>query len=259
MSDRPLAGCRILVTRPEQQSAALCAAIEEAGGVAVRFPVIRITPRDPQVIRTEFAKIPRPDIVIFVSSNAVEHGLDVVRDSGALVAAVGPATAAAIEAGGMAVDLVSSEGFDSEHLLALPELESIDGKSVTIVRGDSGRELLRDTLESRGAAVSYLSVYRRELNEIPAEDVENIDRAFSNGEIDCVTIMSVGSLRNLLALLPDSARALLRETPLVAPGKRVIQTACELVPGIPAIMASGPRAADLLNALVSWRNSGQNE
>jgi hypothetical protein len=48
------------------------------------------------------------------------------------------------------------------------------------------------------------------------------------------------------------------ETPLVAPGDRVIKTIRTLVPGIPAIKAAGPRPADIVNALIDWRHSGQN-
>ena len=34
---------------------------------------------------------------------------------------------------------------DSEHLLAMPQLQNISGKRVTIVRGDSGREFIYDS------------------------------------------------------------------------------------------------------------------
>lgn len=259
MNDGPLSGCRVLVTRPKDQANELCDAIEDAGGIAVRFPVIRITPRDPEAVTGDLADMPHPDIVIFVSRNAVAHGLPYLRESRASIAAVGPATAAAIEADGLTVDIVPQAGFDSEHLLALPELNAVDGKSVLIVRGDSGRELLAATLRERGARTAYLPVYHREINELPAEDVDNLDREFSDGLIDCVTVMSVGSLNHLLSLLPSGAREKLRKTPLVAPGERVIQTACELIPGIPAVTASGPRATDILDALVEWRHSGRNE
>jgi uroporphyrinogen-III synthase len=258
MSENSLAGFRVLVTRPADQSDELVAAIENSGGEAIRFPVIRILGRDPKIVAGEFAILPTPDIVIFVSSNAAEHGLPAVRDCGARLAAIGPATSAAISATGARVDIAPSNGFDSEQLLQHPELQNVNGKTVLIVRGKSGRELLRDTLRERGADVSYLAVYDRERNTIPAAEVAKLDDAWRNGRIDCVTVMSVETLENLLLLLPAASLEALRKTPLVAPGERVIQTVMELVPGIPAIQASGPRAADILNALKDLRHSGQN-
>lgn len=257
MIDGPLAGCRILVTRPESQADELSHAIEAAGGEAVRFPVITVTARDRASVSDELAALPRPDIVIFISSNAVEHGLDLVTNSGAAIAAVGPATAAAIAARGIEVDICPHEGFDSEHLLAHPALQDVDGLAVTIVRGEGGRPLLGDTLRERGARVDYLPVYHREINRLPDAAIGQLDADWRDGRIDCVTVMSGETLASLLALLPAESRRRLRETPLVAPGDRVIKTARELVPGIPAIMASGPRTADMLNALIKWRQSGR--
>jgi len=250
MNAGPLAGMRVLVTRPDDQSGELAAAIEAAGGSAIRFPVIRIVARDAS---GDAGRMPAPDVVIFVSRNAVLHGLDLVRDRGAAIAAVGPATATAIEAAGVRVDILPVGAFDSEHLLETPELQDVAGKTVVIVRGESGRELLADTLAARGASVHYLPVYRRERNDLPADRIGALADDLVASRIDAITIMSVETLEALLALLPDDARAALEETPLVAPGDRVIQTASELVPGMPAIRAAGPRAADIVNALVEWR------
>ena len=258
MNDGPLAGCRVLVTRPVHQASDLVAAIEGAGGQVVRFPVIQIVGRDPQIVAQQLAALPKPDIAIFVSRNAVDYGLSAIIECGAQIAAIGPTTRAAIEAAGAPVAISSGEGFDSEQLLAHPALKDVRNKTVVIVRGESGRELLADTLRSRGADVRFLSTYRREIFDASAEEIATLDRRFRQGEIDCVTIMSVETLENLLQLLPDSSLAPLRQTRLVAPGARVIQTAMKLIPGISAIMASGPKATDMLNALIETRHSGQN-
>lgn len=257
MSEGPLAGYRVLVTRPAHQVGALVAVIEGAGGEAIRFPVIRIIGRNPDVIAQEFASLPRPDIAIFVSPNAVDHGLAAVRASAASIAAIGPTTRAAIETAGADVAITSDDGFDSESLLAHPALENVGDRSVVIVRGESGRELLAETLRNRGAEVHYLSTYRREIRRAPPDEISLLDENWRSNGIDCVTVMSVETLENLLHQLPPTSLELLRKTPLVAPGARVIQTARELVPGIPAILASGPQPADMLNALIKARHSGQ--
>jgi uroporphyrinogen-III synthase len=258
VSEGPLAGYRVLVTRPPHQATDLVAAIERAGGQAIGFPVIQIVGRDPGIVAREFASLPRPDIAIFVSRNAVDYGLPAIRDSGAAIAAIGPTTRASIEAAGADVRISSGAGFDSEQLLTHPALSEVHDKTILIIRGEHGREMLADTLKDRGADVRFLSVYRREIFPATTDDIESLDRRFREGEIDCVTVMSVETLRNLLQLLPESSLEVLRQTPLVAPGARVIQTVTELVPGISAIMASGPQAADMLNALITTRHSGQN-
>jgi uroporphyrinogen-III synthase len=254
----PLAGYRVLVTRPEHQSADLVTEIEGAGGQAILFPVIQIAGRDPETIAGELAALPKPDIAIFVSRNAVDYGLPAIRGSDATIAAVGPSTRAAIENAGVEVSINTGEGFDSEQLLAHPALQTVRDKNVIIVRGNSGRELLADTLRVRGANVSFLRTYDREIFHATKSEIEALDDSFRNGGIDCVTIMSVETLENLLQLLPATSLEPLRQTRLVAPGARVIQTVRKRVPGISAIMASGPRAVDMLDALIVARHSGQN-
>lgn len=259
MSDGPLSGYRILVTRPERQADEFVAAIESAGGLVVRFPVMQITGRSPHIIAEDFASLPEPDIAIFVSRNAVDHGLPLIRDCGATFAAIGPATRTAIEAAGVKVAICPDNGFDSEHLLEQPALNDVRDRTVLIVRGESGRELIADTLRKRGADVCYLSAYRREIRRAPTEELDSLDTRWAGGGIDCVTVMSVETLENLLHQLQPISLEQLRQTPLVAPGARVIQTALELIPGISAVNASGPQTADMLSALIETLHSGQNK
>jgi uroporphyrinogen-III synthase len=259
MNAKLLQGRRVLVTRPTLQANELVAAIESAGGEAIRFPVMRIVARNRHDVASDFAAAHSPDIAIFVSRNAVEHGLFAVRGCGARIAAIGPTTAAAIDAQNVALDIRPSGGWDSENLLAHPALQDMAGLDVTIVRGQRGLELLGDTLTKRGARVNYLWAYERKISTIPQEELGQLDDDWMNGRVDCVTVMSVESLEFLLELLPEGASERLASTPLVAPGKRVIQTACELIPGISATMASGPRAADIVDAVIEALGPGQSK
>jgi len=258
MTDGPLADVGVLVTRPAQQATGLIAAIEAAGGKAIVFPVIDIVSRSPQDIETDLAALADPDIVIYVSSNAVEHGL--AWTSTGAVAAVGPATAAAIEAAARIVDIRPANGYDSESLLAEPELNDVDGKIVRIVRGNSGRELLADTLRTRGATVDYLAVYDRQMPSYDDADIAALAAHWQSGDIDVTTIMSVESLQNLIALVPDSCRRLLTETPLVTPAARVLKEAQESLPGCPVSLAAGPGADEMVStiATLGQHKSGRN-
>lgn len=256
MTKADLAGAGVLVTRPVAQADALVDAIEAAGGRAIRFPVVEIVAMDAHEIATLAAAGPEPDIVIFVSRNAVRFGQAVFAGCDPLVAAIGPATASALVALGITVDIVANEGFDSEHLLLHEKLQDVSGKTITIVRGAGGRQLLGDTLSARGADVRYLPVYERRLPSHDEATLAALEHSWSQGSVNCVTIMSVASLQNFVQLLPSSCGDYLRNTLLVAPGDRVIQTAKDLIPGIPTAQAYGPGAADMVATLIAYRQSG---
>jgi uroporphyrinogen-III synthase len=258
MTDTPLAGVGVLVTRPREQAADLVAAIDAAGGHSIVFPVIEIAPRSPQEIETELAGRADPDIVIFISRNAVEHGL--AWSGNGAIAAVGPATAAAIEAAARVVDIRPVRGFDSESLLEEPALSEVRGKTIRIIRGNGGRELLATTLRERGADVEYLEVYARRLPDYPEPEIDAVRGRLEAGEIGAVVVMSVESLHNLLALLPESCHAALAKTRLVTPASRVIKEVADRLPHCPATLADGPGAGEIVRAIATLapHSSGKN-
>ena len=248
MTEQSLAGIGVLVTRAEHQADELAATIEQHGGKAIRFPTLQIAARDGATVAAEAQRLPEADIVIFVSSNAVQYGAHFVGD--ARVAAVGPATAAAVAAAGRNVDIIAASGFDSEHLLATAELTDVAGKAITIVRGQNGRELLGDTLRDRGARLSYLAVYERRLAPHAPDAVTELARKWQAGEIHVVTAMSVASFSNLVSLLPVSTLHLLARTPLVTPAARVLKEALNQFPDLPAFLSDGPDAMAMVRAIV---------
>jgi len=215
MTDSPLKGVGVLVTRPRAQAAELVELIQNKGGNALCFPVIDIVPRDESAIEADSSLLPAPDIALFVSRNAVAHGL--AYAAGATRGAVGPTTAAAIEAGGQTVEIQAANGFDSESLLAEPTLQNVSGTNIRIIRGDGGRELLADTLRERGATVDYLSVYERVLPDCSPELLAEVETTWRGGGLHAITVMSVRTLRNLIALLPIWCKQRINDLPLVTP------------------------------------------
>lgn len=257
MSEEPLAGLGVLVTRPAHLSQSLAAGIAAAGGQVILLPAIDIVGRDPVAVAADLAAIARPDIVVYVSRNAVDHGPPALLDSAATVAAVGPATKAAIESRGRVVDIVPDNGFDSEALLKHPRLQDVGGQEVLIVRGQSGRELLADTLRGRGAKVTYLAVYERRPHKPLPEELSRLDAALKAESLRFLIVLSADSLRSLTASLPQPLLESLRSITLVAPSPRVLQTASELIPGIETALASGPQAPDIVDTLTRLAQSGQ--
>ena len=256
VNDGGLAGCGVLITRPEHQSKELAAEVEAAGGNVFHFPTIDIIGRDILDIGREFAALNTPHIVIFVSSNAVAYGLPVVKGIETKIAAIGPATCASIEALHVAVDISATDGFDSEHLLNHPSLQAVEGKNVIIMRGQSGRELLGDTLRERGAKVDYLCVYNRIPHEPTLADLEDLESALNQQRIHFVTVLSAETVEYLVQILPPQSLSLLRQSTLVAPSARVLQTASELIPGIATELVQGPQAPAVVNTLIELRQTG---
>jgi uroporphyrinogen-III synthase len=253
MSEVPLEGVGVLVTRPRAQAAEFVDAIEAAGGSAVCFPVIEIATVDENVVSANAVQLPAADIVVFVSRNAVEYGL---RHAGeGRIAVIGPATAAAVVAAGHVVDIQPAGGYDSEHLLAEPELKDVAGMNVRIIRGSAGRELLAEELKSRGAKVDYLSVYERRLPIIGPELEADLEARWRAGHISVVTVMSVQSLKNLLTLLPKWCREQLASTSLVTPAGRVLKEMLDLYPASRPVLASGPRAEQMVQAIIALHST----
>jgi uroporphyrinogen-III synthase len=248
MTERLLEDLQVLVTRPRQQSGDLVAALELQGAHAIVFPVIHIQPRATTEISNEHAALAKADITIFISQNAVEHGL---RYASGKLAAIGPTTSAAIAAAGRIVDICPNAGFDSEHLLAEPEFADVAGKAIRIIRGDAGRELLADELRLRGASVDYLSTYERQLPDYDVAALQKLEQQWRDDGMDAIVVMSMQSLDNLGNLLPEWCQRALRNTPLVTPAARVLKKALDRYPGCPAILAAGPQVKDIVNAIAA--------
>jgi uroporphyrinogen-III synthase len=253
MPDERLDGVGVLVTRPRRQAGGLVAEIAARGGRAIEFPVIEPRPRSANAIAADVELLNAPDIAIFVSANAVRFGLDYSGD--AQIAAIGPATAAALEKAGRPVDIRAAHGFNSERLLETPELRDVRDKVVRIIRGDGGRELLANTLRERGAVVEYLPVYRREIPEYEESKINTLCRELRSGGVDVVTVMSVETLENLVRLLSRKCLEPLLSTPLVTPASRVIKEAKTRFPGIATTLADGPQASDMVEAVVACLKS----
>lgn len=168
MSPAALTGLRVLNPRPSTQAGALTAALTQAGAEVIELPLLAIEPLPlTAAARACLLDLDRYQATLFVSANAARLGLDAVAElwpqwpHGLPACAVGRATARILEAAGLTV--VVPEREDSEGLLALPDLQSVQGQRWLLLRGDEGRELLPETLRARGAQVDVLPLYRRVL------------------------------------------------------------------------------------------------
>ena len=197
----------------------------------MRLPAIEIRgPADPRPLDAVVAVLDSYDLAVFISVNAVNRGLDFILSrrawpAGAWIATVGVSSAAAVAQHGLKVDLVPEHSFNSEALLALDELQDMTGKRIVIFRGNGGRELLRDTLASRGASVDYVTVYQRVCPEVAAETMQQL---LQPGFLACITITSNETLQNLYTMAGPRGQPLLRDIPLVVVGERQAALAARL-------------------------------
>lgn len=246
----PLAQRGIVVTRPVEQADAFARRLREMGAHAIVFPTIAIRPPlDSGPLRRALTHLDTYDYAVFVSANAVEQSLRNGPHWPSTLRAVapGPGTAAALAQRGVREVIVPQQSYDSEGLLALPELGEVTGKRFLIFRGDGGRELLGDTLRARGARVDYVTAYRRAK---PEGDAQVLLDAWCERRIDALTVTSSEGLDNLWALLGDSGQERLRGTPTFAPHARIGTRAQSL--GLREIIVTAAGDTGLLAGLTDY-------
>ena len=223
-----LQGMSVLVTRPANQAEKLCELIEQAHGRPIRFPAMEIRDTNqPGLAKAQLGKAEQADLLIFISTNAVEHAFPLLPDELPLdieIAAVGKATGKMLAEYGLEPTLIPESRFDSEGLLALEAMQDMQQKSVVLVRGDGGRPLLEQELKRRGAEVVIAEVYRRVL---PSRNPSNLIAGWSQ-MVDVVTVTSNELLDNLFSMLGDEGASLVRKTPLVVISSRMAEHAAAL-------------------------------
>jgi uroporphyrinogen-III synthase len=194
----------MLNTRPAHQAAALQALAQAAGGEALPCPTLQVVFQG--IAAEKFAQLVRFDRVIFISANAVQGLRAALQQAGRVWTpapqqrcfAIGRATVKA--AGDWALQSADDNRFDSEALLAHPDLQRLQGKKVLLIKGQNGRELIADTLQQRGAELAAWEVYQRVPCELCVETWQN----FQESRHPLVLASSVAGLQALLSALSEA-------------------------------------------------------
>ncbi len=210
MAKPSLTGIGVAITRPVDQAKKLAALITEAGGTPILFPLIEITSLiDYSQFEAVISEISNYDWAIFISSNAVQNGMPRLLKQTAKqdipptlkFAAIGPVTASELQGFGVTNVLVPNDRFDSESLLALPEMQDVSNKKVMIFRGIGGREILAETLKKRGAQVTFAECYQR-IN--PQIDCNLLTQLYTEKKLHGIVVTSSEAMRHLLDLARDT-------------------------------------------------------
>lgn len=235
MTETAAQSSNVWVTRPEPVATELAGLLKEAGLRALAVPTLEITAPEDVTATMEQARrcLGQDGMAVFVSRNAVDWFWRLLDTDGVSllspmeVVAVGPATAAALEAR-YSGEIITPQGqADSEALLALPSLQAatVADRMVTIIRGSGGRELLAETLRERGARVEYLEVYVRR----PCSDsAARVPRLWREQPPAAIVATSPAGLRALVDMTPAEYQARLLATRLLCLGRRLPQQASAL-------------------------------
>lgn len=215
-TDRPLFGQTVLVTRPLHQADAMASQLMALGARVLYQPAIAIAPpADWGPVDRAIEGLSTYNWLVFASRNGVEHFLNRLRKSGrdwrslagVKIAAIGSATAEALEQRDLQVDIHPNE-YRSEALAEALKPLAKDQRFL-LLRANRGREVLGDALRQAGGQVEQVAVY--DSRDVTTPD-DAVAAAMDAGDIDWVTATSSSSARSLAHMFGES----LANTKLVA-------------------------------------------
>jgi uroporphyrinogen III methyltransferase/synthase len=252
---RPLFGKRILVTRARDQAGGTAAQLREHGAEPVVIPTIEIRPpsnREPLAAALRDLAGGAYRWAVFTSANGVEQvwasleatGADARTFGAAKLAAIGPATARALEGHGLRPDVVAKEfrgeGLAADMLAAMglgptasgapPDAASTARPEARVLlpRAAKARDVLPETLRAAGCRVDVVAAYETHLP--PAETAVALASELESGRVDAVTFTSSSTVENLCDLLGPRSAELLQRTRVASIGP--ITTATALARGV---------------------------
>jgi uroporphyrinogen III methyltransferase/synthase len=235
LAKQPLFGKRVLVTRAREQAGGAAALLRERGADPVVVPTIEIDPpSDPSaMIDAVQAMAERYDWVVLTSANGVDRLWAEIRRQGkdarvlgnAKIAAIGPATATALERCGLTADIVAKEhrgeALAEEVLAAMTAMPA--KRRVLVARAEVARDVVPDTLRAAGCDVDVVSVYKT--RSPPRPLLEALSSLLEGGEIDAVTFTSSSTVEHLCDALEARAIPLLAKTTVASIGPITTETA----------------------------------
>lgn len=260
---RPLFGKRVLVTRPRHQAGELLDRLEHLGAVPLALPALDVRePADWAPVDRALAALANYHWLVFTSANGVralfgrlrERGLDLRAVAQLRLAAIGPATAAALRGYLLEPDVVPCE-YCSESLAAALK-ERVAGQRVLLARADQGRELLREELAAV-ATVDQIAVYSQVDSLHAGSEMLGLLR---EGQIDYVTVTSSNIARALVKNLDSPSRARIEAGAVRFVSISPVTSATIRELGLPVAAEAGDyTAAGVVDALVRLEAEGRAE
>ncbi len=221
---------RVLITRAAGQARALAEPLEELGFEAIVVPTIAIVPPDSLApLDRAIAALDQVDYLLMTSANAVNTFFDRLAHQGVsalpehlTTVAVGPKSAAAMQARGLPADLVPQD-YRAEGIVALLE-EKVAGKRVLYPKAGLARDLIPVALAKAGAEVIAPVAYT---SAPPAKAATELKTALAIG-LDLLTFTASSTVENFIALLDSNDRIAAQKVPVASIGPLTTATAEKL-------------------------------
>jgi uroporphyrinogen III methyltransferase/synthase len=208
----PLFGRKIVVTRAHEQAGDLSAKLRALGAEAIELPLISLEPPlDPGPLDAAIANLSAYDWLIFTSVNGVRFFLDRLDQSStdlrslrAKICAIGPATASAVEALHLKIDLMPAE-YVAESLIKAFAPHNLVSQRILLPRAAVARDIIPSELSKCGATVDVVETYR---NVIPQESINGAREVFAaEHKPDWIMLTSSSTVTNLLAVTSKESLA----------------------------------------------------
>ena len=207
MTASPLAGKRIVITRPPRKAQAFADHLRALGAEPVILPTIEIcSPADPAPLDAALARLSNYDWLVLTSANAVEHvwgriaALDIHPAQWPKIAVIGPATARALEAHAVTPVLMPAEHVAEALADALIGAGDLRGRRVLLPQANLAHPVLVERLRAAGAMVDAVIAYE---TVRPA-----IDPALLAQPADAFTFTSSSTVHNFVEQFDDPAAAI---------------------------------------------------
>ncbi|MGC9259798.1 MAG: uroporphyrinogen-III C-methyltransferase [Phycisphaerae bacterium] len=241
----PLFGQTVLVTRTRQQASELGKRLEALGAKVIEAPTIEIVkPSAPRAVRTAISNMSYYDCVVFTSANGVRATWEIMnslkmdtRDFPAAVAAIGPATAAALHALAITPEIVAEDAIGEELAAALIDYFGstadrsdhnaldLSGNEFLLLRAEIARPSLVNMLRQAGAEVTDVPVYQ---TRIPKTLSAEATAAIRNGTVNWLTFTSASTAKNLYAMLPEDLREVVKQYHRLSIGPMTTKALCDV-------------------------------
>ncbi|MBI5374313.1 MAG: uroporphyrinogen-III C-methyltransferase [Candidatus Schekmanbacteria bacterium] len=198
----PLSGKRVLITSSGDKAAKFSSLIKDAGGIAIKVPVIKIVERKNEYLKSKILnELKCTDWLIFSSTNGVKCFKKLLGKRikfippKVKVCAIGIVTAESLKKEGLRVDFIPNE-YSSKGILKGFSKSGINKKRIILFRAEQAGKTLPAELKKLGAIVKEFSLY----DIAPAkENKAKLNIALDLG-VDIITFTSASAVRGFAEL-----------------------------------------------------------
>tara|TARA_B100000614_G_scaffold155042_1_gene137327 strand:- start:1820 stop:2614 length:795 start_codon:yes stop_codon:yes gene_type:complete len=206
VTQRPLSGKRIVITRARSQAGELICELEKLGAWCIEIPTIEIfPPEDIQPLKKALSSINDYDWVVFTSVNGVSFFFNTLYElkkglrlsDGLKFACTGPATEERLKEYGI-ISHIMPGSYSAEGLVKSFSGIEIKGKKVLLARAKAARRILPEELSRMGAQVNEVIAYETRMNK---DGQGELTTHLTKNTINAITFTSSSTVSSFMSQL----------------------------------------------------------